>query len=89
MAIEELFQFLLAPTAQVGIIIGLAEIVKRLEIMDTKFIPIVDLILGIIAGVLVYGHIAQYGFIKGLVIGVALGLSACGLFSSIKNVTQI
>lgn len=76
---------ILSPAAQVGIIIALAEVIKRLG-CPTKYIPLVDLALGLIIGIFVHGIGANMGIINGVMIGLALGLSACGLFSGAKNV---
>ena len=81
---EEFITYLLTPIAQVGIIIGLAEVVKRLG-METHLIPLFDVILGIIFGISVYGIGLGYGILKAVLIGIALGLEACGLFSGFKN----
>ena len=43
------------------------------------------MILGVIIALLVYGLELGFGVLKSGVIGLALGLSACGLFSGIKN----
>lgn len=86
METNELITYLLTPIAQVAIIVALAEVVKRLGLKN-KYIPLVDLVLGLIAGILIYTVQLNYGVIEGIVIGTALGLSACGLFSGIKNVT--
>ena len=84
---EELIAYLLTPVAQVAIIIGLAEIVKRFG-LNTKYIPLVDIGLGLVSGILVYGIVLEYGIIQGLLIGLFMGLSACGLFSGVKNLTE-
>lgn len=81
---NELIKFLLTPTAQVALIIGIAELLKRIGV-PTRFIPLIDLVLGIISGICVYGLMLDVTIPYGAVIGVALGLSACGLFSGIKN----
>lgn len=86
METNELITYLLTPIAQVAIIVALAEVVKRLGLKN-KYIPLVDLGLGLLAGILIYTINLGYGVIEGIVIGTALGLSACGLFSGIKNVT--
>ena len=88
MDIAELITYLLTPVAQVALIIGLAEVVKRLQIFDKKYIPILDIVLGLISGICVYTLSLGYEVIEGIVIGLALGLSACGLFSGIKNITE-
>ena len=53
MDIKELMTYLFTPVAQVALIIGIAEIIKRMG-MATKFIPLVDLGLGLISGIGVY-----------------------------------
>ena len=88
MNIEELLNYLLTPAVQVALIIGVAETIKRIG-FKKKLIPLVDIILGLISGIGVYGIVLEYGMAYGAIIGVALGLSACGLFSGIKNVTEM
>lgn len=85
---NELITYLLSPAAQVLLIIALAELVKRLELFDSKYIPLLDLGLGIISGVIVFGIMQGLGWMTGIMLGVALGLMACGLFSGVKNVTE-
>ena len=87
MNIEEMSIYLLSPVAQVALIIGLAELVKKAG-MPAKFVPILDVVLGLISGIAVYGVYLGNGF-NGVLIGLALGLSACGLFSGIKNLTEV
>ena len=87
MDIGELITYLLTPIAQVALIIGLAEVAKRVG-FPKKYIPIVDLVLGLLSGVCVYGIAMKVGIIESILVGLALGLSACGLFSGIKNVAQ-
>lgn len=84
---DEVVKYLLTPAAQVALIIELAEIVKRLG-LKKEFIPIFDLVLGLISGVCVYGIFLHYGAVQGVLIGVFIGLSACGLFSAVKNVKE-
>lgn len=86
MNVDELIKYLLTPVGQIAIIIALAEMIKRLEIVPKKFIPLIDVILGIISGLVVFGYSMGLGAIKGVILGLAIGLSACGLFSGIKNV---
>lgn len=86
-AANELISTLLTPVVQIALIMGIAEILKKLG-LPHKYIPLVDLGLGLIAGLLVYTAHLHYAPIEGIVIGVALGLSACGLFSGVKNLTE-
>ena len=85
MTTEELIKYLLTPVGQVALIMGLAEVLKRLEIVEAKYIPVIDVVLGIISGVVVFGLSLKLGTVNGVLIGIALGLSACGLFSGVKN----
>lgn len=87
MDINELIAYLLTPVAQVGLIMAIAELVKRLG-LDKRFIPLVDLALGILSGVIIYTVYMGRNPIEGVVLGIALGLSACGLFSGVKNVAE-
>ena len=84
MDVGEMIAYLLTPVVQVALIIGLAELIKGLG-LEKRWIPLVDLGLGILSGIFVYHFVFGNGIIESLVLGVALGLSACGLFSGIKN----
>jgi hypothetical protein len=88
MNLDELIKYLLTPAGQIALIIALAEMIKRLDIVPKKFIPLIDVALGIISGLVVFGYSMGLGAIKGVILGLAIGLSACGLFSGIKNVTK-
>jgi hypothetical protein len=88
MNLDELIKYLLTPVGQIAIIMALAEMIKRLDIVPKKFIPLIDVALGIISGLVVFGYSMELGAIKGVILGLAMGLSACGLFSGIKNVTK-
>lgn len=83
----EMVEYLLTPMAQVGMIMAIAEVLKRSG-FKKKYIPVVDLILGLISGIFVSGIMLGYGIGKGIIIGIALGLTACGTFSGVKNVTE-
>lgn len=87
MDINELTAYLFTPVVQIALIIGIAEVVKKLG-LNSKYIPLVDLGLGLIAGLFIYTANFGHTAIEGVVIGIALGLSACGTFSGIKNLTQ-
>ena len=70
MDINELITYLLTPVAQVALIIGVAEVVKRQNWFSKNYIPILDLILGILSGVLVYGVMLEHGIGIGIIIGI-------------------
>lgn len=87
MNVEEILAVLLTPTSQVALIMALAQLVKELGV-PSKFIPVIDVVLGVISGVCVYGLLGKMGIAYGIILGIALGLSACGLFSGIKNIKE-
>ena len=87
MNIDELIAYLLTPAAQIALIIALAELVKRTG-LETRWIPLFDLGLGLVSGICIYGFAMGYGILNGIILGIALGLSACGLFSGIKNTVE-
>jgi len=82
---NEFAEELLAPTSQIALIMGVAEAAKSMGV-DNRYIPLVDLILGLASGILVYYE--SYGLMRSIIIGLALGLSACGLFSGYKNLIK-
>ena len=84
---EDLLNYLLAPAGQVGLIIGLAEAAKGIG-FPKRYIPIFDIVLGLISGLVVYGYEYHLGLVRGFMLGLAIGLSACGLFSGIKNILK-
>ncbi|MBQ6240886.1 MAG: hypothetical protein IJK56_11100 [Firmicutes bacterium] len=84
---NDLIAYLLTPAAQIALIIGLAELVKKLG-LESRWVPLFDLFMGLISGLCVYGLAMGYGVVNGLILGIFMGLSACGLFSGIKNLTQ-
>ena len=75
---DELINYLLAPAGQVALIIGLAQLVKNMGV-PAKWIPLLDVVLGLMSGVIVYGFEYDLGILKGVMLGLAIGLSACGL----------
>lgn len=87
MATTELVNYLLSPMAQVATIIALAEVAKKVG-MPKKYIPLLDLILGIIDGIAVFGIYQQRGVVVGVMLGIFIGMSACGLFSGVKNLAE-
>lgn len=68
----------------VPILIGVLEVIKRSEIINSKSIPIVSLILGVLLGIVFSGFDIKDGILAGLFIG----LSAVGLYSGTINVVD-
>lgn len=83
----EMIEYLLSPISQIGLIIGIAEVIKRLGV-ESKWIPLIDVGLGVAFGVLINFLALGNGIAQSIILGLAMGLSACGLFSGVKNVTE-
>lgn len=71
---------------QTAIIIGLAETIKRLGI-NKRYIPLVDIFLGVSLGVAV-NLMEHKSIMDGILQGIIVGLSACGLYSGSKNIIE-
>lgn len=84
MNIDELINYLLSPIGLTALVIGIAEMAKKCG-LPSKWIPLLDVGLGLLGGIFVFGIEMGYGIFKGVIVGLAIGLSACGLFSGIKN----
>ena len=75
---------IVAYLALVAIIIVLSEVYKRAG-FNSKYIPILNLIYGVMLGFVEY---PQFEWSKCLLFGLFLGLSAIGAFSGVKNVYE-
>lgn len=71
---------------QTAIVIGLAETIKRLG-LNKRYIPLVDIFLGVVLGVSV-NLMEHKGIMDGILQGIIVGLSACGLYSGSKNIIE-
>lgn len=87
MSVNDLVSQLITPVGQVGLIVAVAELFKQCG-FDSKFIPVIDVILGLASGLGVYAWLLHYSIPESIILGLALGLSACGLFSGVKNIAQ-
>ncbi|MBC6973040.1 holin [Bacillus sp. Xin] len=63
----------------IGIVVGLSQIAKTIG-LQTKYIPLLNLTLGIVLGVLFLGGDIKTNVFQGIIIG----LSASGLFDHTK-----
>jgi hypothetical protein len=70
--------------AVVPAIIGLVEVGKDLG-LPTRAAPAIAVILGILAG-LAQLYATRWAGIEAIVLGIALGLSACGLYAGMKTI---
>lgn len=68
----------------IPVIMAIAEMLKKVG-FNPKFIPVVDIILGLIGGlVYLYPGDIKAGILQGLI----MGLAACGVYSGYKNVGE-
>jgi hypothetical protein len=68
----------------IALVVGLSEVIKKTG-FNSKLIPIVNLILGLGAGIIFLNP----GDLKaGIIQGIFIGLSASGLYSGVKNVSE-
>lgn len=64
----------------VTVIIALGEVFKRMEIGDAKYLPVLNIVLGIVGGI-----VYLTGDMKtNILMGIVIGLSASGLFDISK-----
>ena len=71
----------------VAIIIGLSQVIKQATSINSKFIPLIDIILGL-ALAFGYSFIEPLSMPQVIFYGLIMGLSACGLFSGTKNIAE-
>ncbi|MDR4172138.1 holin [Bacillus nitratireducens] len=67
----------------IGIVVGLSQIVKTVG-LQTKYVPLLNLTLGIVLGVLFLGGDIKTNVFQGTIIG----LSASGLFDHTKIIKK-
>ena len=70
--------------AFVGLIMALVQLAKETG-LSARFAPLLSLTLGIAAGVFV---LSPGDVVQGVLSGIAMGLSAVGLYSGTKNVVR-
>lgn len=68
----------------VPLIIGLLEVIKKAEVVNTKYIPLISILIGGILGVTVNGLNTN-----GVLLGITYGLSAVGLYTSVKKYSDV
>jgi hypothetical protein len=74
---------LVAPVVLVGVVLGLVQVVK-LAGMDSRFAPILSIVLGIAVEAL--ASPLPFNARQMVLTGLAIGLSAAGLYSGTKTV---
>lgn len=70
--------------AIIPLIIAVTELVKKLGLPD-KFAALFSAILGIVIGIV---YIAPENLSEAILVGLAMGLAASGLYSGTKNAVQ-
>lgn len=68
----------------IAVVVALVELVKRMDVVPAKFLPLVSLGFGLLAGIVYLdGELKTKVFY-----GVMIGLSASGLFDQSKIITK-
>ncbi|AHA71035.1 holin [Bacillus thuringiensis YBT-1518] len=67
----------------IGIVVGLSQIIKTIG-LQTKYVPLLNLTLGIVLGVLFLDGDIKTNVVQGIIIG----LSASGLFDHTKIIKK-
>lgn len=67
----------------VAVMVGLGQLLKYYG-FNSKYVPLANIIMGIVAGIVMFPG----DLLKAIITGIAIGLSATGLYSGSKNVTQ-
>lgn len=70
-------------TVMIGVVVGLSQIAKKVG-MQTKYVPLLNLTLGIMLGVLFLSQDIKTNVFQGIIIG----LSASGLFDHTKIIKK-
>ncbi|MBE7123651.1 holin [Bacillus cereus] len=70
-------------TAMIGVVVGLSQIAKTIG-LQTKYIPLFNLTLGITLGVLFLSQDIKTNILQGII----MGLSASGLFDHTKIIKK-
>ena len=71
----------------VPVLIGLLEVIKRVSGMDEKYIPILSVLIGVVVSC-AFQFYGETDMFIAIIRGVAVGLSAVGLFSGGKNTLE-
>ncbi|MBU5486452.1 holin [Clostridium sp. MSJ-11] len=67
-----------------GIVMALSEMFKRFGV-SPKFIPVLNLLLGIVAGMV---YVSPQDTKTAVLSGIVIGLTSSGLYSGTKNISQ-
>lgn len=68
----------------VTVIIALGEIIKKMEVLPVKYLPIINVVLGVVAGIVYLDGAIEETVLQGLIIG----LTASGVFDLSKAKTK-
>jgi hypothetical protein len=69
-----------------GVVMAMSELVKRLELFHKKYIPLLNILLGV--GFCLLCATGDPRPADVVMQGILVGLTASGLYSSVKNVAQ-
>lgn len=69
----------------IAVVLALTEFIKRIGFLPEKYLPVVSLLLGLLAGIF---YIDVVTLQEKIMFGLMIGLSAAGLFDQSKIVTK-
>lgn len=68
----------------IPILVGILEAIKKADFINTKYMPLISIVLGIGIGIV----FTEFAIKDGIIAGLFIGLSAVGLFSGQKNIRE-
>lgn len=80
-----MLEFVAYDIAVVPVIIALIELVKRAGV-PKRALPLIAVVLGVVSG---FVYIAPGQADEAVLVGVVMGLSAVGLYSGAKNISEV
>lgn len=71
-------------SVMVAVIVAIGQLIKGLDMIQVKYIPLVNLILGILFSMAFGSGDLKMDLFNGLIVG----LTASGLYSGVKNISE-
>jgi lysylphosphatidylglycerol synthetase-like protein (DUF2156 family) len=69
----------------IAVVVALTQLIKKMNLIPIKFLPIVTIVLGLLAGIF---YVEASTIQEKIMMGVMIGLSSSGLFDQSKIITK-